>query len=146
MSQTRAILFFIGRALISLIFLMAGAKKILNWHQVESGVAATLSEWYIYLGKAFFVEWLMSYTSLLLGIATFLEIAGGLILFFGCFFRFGALLLLIFLVPTTILFHAFWFQGGQRYEVELAMFLKNLAIIGSLLLLSLGPNFKKQTN
>jgi putative oxidoreductase len=75
--------------------------------------------------------------AMLAGIA---EILGAVALIFGALTRAGALGLLIFLIPATLLFHDFWaFEGAERVT-QLQNFLKNLAIAGGLgLLISYGP-------
>ena len=65
--------------------------------------------------------------------ATLTEILGGLSLLFGCKVRWGAFLLLLYLVPTTLIFHAFWNVPDAEKQIQQWMFLKNLAIFGGLL-------------
>jgi putative oxidoreductase len=47
--------------------------------------------------------------------------------------RWGVAALLVFLVPVTLVFHNFWAFQGELQQLQLAMFLKNLAIAGGLL-------------
>jgi uncharacterized membrane protein YphA (DoxX/SURF4 family) len=44
--------------------------------------------------------------------------------------RWGAVLLIIFLIPTTLVFHPFWANPDETIA-----FLKNLGLIGGLLLM-----------
>ncbi len=54
--------------------------------------------------------------------------------------RVGAVLLIIFLIPATLIFHNFWAFEGMERQMQMIMFMKNLAILGGLLLvLGLGP-------
>ena len=54
--------------------------------------------------------------------------------------RFGASLLLIFLIPSTLIFHDFWNVTETEFMTQQILFLKNLAIFGGLLnILSIGP-------
>jgi len=144
MTMIRRIFFFIGRVLLSLIFLIAGIKKILYWQSVEESIAMKICEWNTHLHGLFLFEILLRFVPMMLAFAIFFELVGALIILSGYFFRFGAFLLLIFLIPTTIFFHDFWFQIGDKQTLELTMFMKNLSIMGSLLLFSLGYRFKKQ--
>lgn len=146
MSQVRKIFFFIGRALFSAIFLISGIKNLVYWHASLESLAMKLCEWNLHFNGAFFFEKLIHFAPLLLILATALSIVGGLIVLLGYLFRAGTFLLLLFLIPTTILFHDFWFQVGDQYQIELIMFSKNLALIGSLFLFTLGERFKKQKN
>ena len=144
MSQVRKVFFFIGRALFSSLFLISGIKNLVHWHASLESLAMKLCEWNLHFNGAFFFEKLIHFAPLLLILSTTLLIVGGLTLLLGYLFRTGTFLLLLFLIPTTILFHDFWFQVGNQYEIELIMFSKNLALIGSLLLFTLGYPFKKQ--
>jgi putative oxidoreductase len=66
---------------------------------------------------------------LLLAAAMLLMAAGSVLVIGGFRTRVGALLLLAFLVPTTLLFHGELGDAQQRIQL-----LKNLAIVGGLLL------------
>jgi hypothetical protein len=59
----------------------------------------------------------------------------GLCLLLGIEARLGALLLCVFLVPVTVMYHPFWKRSGADLVVEADHFLSNLAIIGGLLLI-----------
>jgi putative oxidoreductase len=49
--------------------------------------------------------------------------------------RWGALLLLLFLLPTTYLFHDFWNLTGEAAQGQQIQFMKNLALGGAMLFL-----------
>jgi putative oxidoreductase len=65
----------------------------------------------------------------LLGMAMVLMAAGSALVISGWKARLGAVLLLLFLVPTTVIFHGDLSDAGERIQL-----LKNLAIVGGLLL------------
>ena len=70
-----------------------------------------------------------------------LALLGGLSVAFGYKARFGAWLLVLFLVPVTIMMHRFW---GLPEALEAMMqqihFLKNLSLLGGALLIAhFGP-------
>lgn len=65
--------------------------------------------------------------------AGIVELIGALSLVFGYKARAGAVLLMLFLIPTTYLFHDFWNMEGADREINMLMFLKNIAIFGGLL-------------
>jgi len=133
----------IARILISLIFLFAGAGKLMNWEGVVDALSLTFSNWYMHLEGGVisneFHEFLIGSVTIIMGIAIFLEIVGGLLLLIGYKVRLGALFLLIFLVPVTLIFHAFWFEIGPDQHTDLVNFLKNLSIIGALIYLLAAP-------
>jgi putative oxidoreductase len=60
------------------------------------------------------------------------ELVGGLSLLLGYRARLGALLLFLYLIPTTLVFHAFWQYEGMQHKMQLINFMKNLAIMGGL--------------
>ena len=88
------------------------------------------------LGGAFFTV-LSHSVPLLLIASTLLELIGGLLILLAVKEKLGAFLLLVVLFFTTIVFHPFWFLEGDLREMQIAMFLKNLAIAGGLLLVLL---------
>ena len=114
----------LGRAAIAAIFLVSGAAKLID----TAGTAAHMS------GAG------IPYPEILAMIAGVAEILGALSLLFGALTRMGALGLILFLIPTTLLFHNFWSYDGDEQRLQMIQFLKNLAITGGLLqLLSHGP-------
>ncbi len=103
----------IGRALIGLIFLMSGINKIADPQGTQQYMAAmgiTTATTFLYAG------------------AVVVEVAGGLSLLLGVWAKWGALALILFMIPTTLLFHTNF--GDQNQTIH---FLKNLAMIGGLL-------------
>ena len=77
----------------------------------------------------------MPYTSLFLFGATIFELAGGTFAILGYYTRFAALLLIVFLIPTTIIFHTNFEDPSQIIH-----FMKNVSMLGGcLILLGMGP-------
>ena len=114
----------VGRILMSLIFLISGTFKILGF----SGTAAFMAS------KG------MPAASLLLVAALLTELAGGLSLLLGFKARWGALLLFLFLIPTTLIFHNFWAVPAAAAQTEMGNFIKNLGLMGGLLMVvAFGP-------
>lgn len=115
----------IGRVLLATIFIYSGFGKITGFEATAGYMAA----------------YGMPMTKLLLVGAIALELGGGLSILTGYKARWGAAALVLFTIPATFIFHAFWTisDPGQAFVEEL-MFLKNLAIVGGLLLLmTFGP-------
>lgn len=115
---------FFGRLLISLIFILAGIGKIIDF-QGASDMLRSLgvqgAEAYILIGLL-------------------MELVGGILLLLGWHTKLGIYLLMIFLFPTTLLFHSFWQDQGAEMALQFSIFLKNLTIYGGLLaFLSYGP-------
>jgi len=63
-----------------------------------------------------------------------LEIGGGLMLITGWKVRYAAAVVALFLIPTTLIFHAFWSADAASFQAQLTNFLKNVAIFGGLLM------------
>jgi putative oxidoreductase len=109
----------VGRVLITFIFLRSAIGKIGNFSGVAGNMAA----------KG------MPYAEIFLAGAIALEIVGGLCLLLGWKARWGALALLIFLIPATLIFHNFWaVDPAQSRELanQTNHFFKNLTIMGAL--------------
>jgi len=65
-----------------------------------------------------------------------IALAGGLSVLLGYRARFGAFLLLVFLVPVTLVMHRFWgLSDPQLAMMQKAQFMKNLSLIGGALLI-----------
>ena len=107
-----------GRVLLTLIFFVAAAGKLLDF----SGTAQHLASKGVPLA------------SVALAVAIALEIGGALLLLVGLHARLGALLLILFLIPTSLVMHGFWSLEGNARIAEMLQFLKNMAILGGLLL------------
>jgi putative oxidoreductase len=62
--------------------------------------------------------------------------SGGLAVLAGFKTRIAAWLLFLYLIPTTFVFHNFWTMQGMERQDGMVHFMKNLAIMGGLLLLA----------
>ncbi len=139
MSGLQKLLVIIGRIFLSFIFLLSAVHKIIDWHGSEDVLVKALNHTLTsYQGIDWmhdFIGFLIPWASLLLVVALVFELLGGLFVFFGAKVRFGAVLLLLFLIPTTFFFHGFWtFQDADRH-LQMTNFLRNMSIFGGLLLL-----------
>jgi|SRR5690349_16102952 putative oxidoreductase len=74
-------------------------------------------------------------------LAGLLAFVGGVSVLLGYRARFGAFLLLLFLVPVTFVMHAFWSVPDPTMAmVQKAMFMKNVSLMGgALLIMYYGP-------
>ena len=107
-----AVLPLFGRLLFALIFLVSGVSKIVNFGAEHVRMQAHG----------------MPLTTLFLLGAIAVEITGALFLIAGYRMRWTALLLFLYLIPTTLIFHSDF--GAPEQAIN---FLKNLAIMGGLL-------------
>jgi putative oxidoreductase len=66
-----------------------------------------------------------------------LALLGGLSILLGYRVKFGAWLIVLFLLPVTLMMHKFWgISDPVAAHTQMAMFMKNIAMIGSALLIS----------
>jgi len=71
---------------------------------------------------------------LLLGGAIFFMIFGGILILTGYRSKLGAVLLLLFYIPATFIIYSFWNDPPELYRINSIQFMKNLAIIGGLMM------------
>src|SRR3990167_4043650 len=141
MRGLRTSLFIFSRICISLLFIWAGANNLLQWSQFVDDFTSMIFEWQMYCEDKVLlenlIEFILSSSSIILGIVTCLQLLGGLMIFFGLKVRIAALIIVFFLVPITIFYFPFWMHSGKEFDIQLHLFLKNLSILGSLLYISL---------
>lgn len=136
------IIFIIGRILFVLIFILSGAQKLMD----IAGTAATIGKT-VQLPElvAAYVPQLESATgmtmpTMLAILAGVVEIGAALMVAANIGARAGAVLLILFTAAATYYFHAFWAMAGAEREANMIHAMKNLAIIGGLLVFFvLGP-------
>ena len=76
------------------------------------------------------------YQDLFLYGAIFLLVLGGATIALGYRMRLGAVLILLYWIPLTFIVHDFWTEpaGSDAYRLQSLFFIKNLAIMGGLLI------------
>ena len=109
----------IGRFLIAAIFLVSGIAKLTDTAGTASHMAAAG----------------IPYPDTLALVAGTAEILGAIAIAAGFLTRFAAGGLILYLIPTTLIFHAFWNATGEQHMQQMVNFMKNLAIIGGLAVL-----------
>lgn len=68
-----------------------------------------------------------------------LLVVGGATLIMGAWTTIGIWLLIAFLIPTTLLMHNFWAVPEEQKINEMTQFMKNMALIGALLMMLIIP-------
>ncbi len=109
----------IARVLISFIFLFEAYDSI----KYFKGTKAIMTDYGI--------TWRQD---LLLYAAIIMLILGGTLLLIGYRSGLGAILILLYWVPVTFVVHSFWNDPPELQRMESVLFMKNLAIIGGLLM------------
>jgi putative oxidoreductase len=114
----------LGRILISVPFLVFGFMKLSNFH----GSAGQLAALRIPMATAAAV------------VVIIIELLGGVCVVLGFKARFWGWVLFLYLIPVTFVAHNFWAYSGSARGVNEGEFVKNLAIMGGLLVLAaFGP-------
>jgi uncharacterized membrane protein YphA (DoxX/SURF4 family) len=72
---------------------------------------------------------------LLLTLTIIALIIGATLVLIGYYSNFGAFLLLLYILPTTFIIFSFWNDPIAVRRIQMINFMRNLAIIGALLLL-----------
>lgn len=118
MNFLSSFLMFLGRVCISVIFILAGLHKFMDYQGTATYMAA----------KHLPVIPFFLYT------AATIELFGGLCLLIGLKTRYAAALLALFLIPVSFIFHDFWnISEAAERQLQMGHFLSNLAIFGGLL-------------
>lgn len=114
----------VGRILLATIFVISGAGKIFKFAATAGYMAS---------------KGLPLPEVLLVGTIV-IELLGGLMLAAGLKARWVALVIFLWLIPTTFIFHAFWGLDPKEAQMQQIQFLKNVAIMGGMLMVfALGP-------
>lgn len=108
----------IARVLLAAMFVLAGFSKFANLQ----GTAG-----YIASGG-------LPMAGVLAFLVAALEVVAGLALAIGFQARIAAAALAGFTLLATVLFHAFWAVPAEQAYVQQLMFMKNLAVVGGLLM------------
>lgn len=124
MTPQRDFAALVARVLLSVIFIYSGFGKITAF----AGTAGAIA------GKG------LPMPELLTACTIAIELGGGLLLLLGWKARWAALAIFLFLIPTTLVFHNFWASPPEQPVAQRTNFLKNLAIMGGMLMVwAFGP-------
>ena len=109
----------LGRILLAFIFLQSGFDKVLNYGKTINLMAARgIPE-----------------PQILLAMALAALFIGGIMILVGWKARWGALALILFMIPATLYFHGYWTYPQPLQLNQFHHFVKNLAIIGALFMI-----------
>lgn len=115
----------LARLFIAMLFIPAGLTKIPGFDATAAYMAA----------KG------LPLVTILLVLTILIEAGGGLLILLGWRAREAALILFLFLIPVTVIFHGFWnIEDATARMNEQRAFMKNLAIMGGVLMIAaFGP-------
>lgn len=111
----------IGRLLMANIFIVAGYRKIPGFAGTAEYMAAKMPG----------VD--PNLIAVMLVLTIIIELGGGLMLLFGWQARIAALVIFLWMIPVTLVFHAYWGLPPEQMRAEFIQFQKNMAIMGGLL-------------
>ena len=118
----------IGRLLLSNLFIVSGFKKITGFAGTAGYMAAKMPS----LDP--------SVIKILLVITIAVELGGGLMVLLGWQARWAATALLLWMIPVTYIFHAYWGLPPDQMQMQFINFQKNMAIMGGMLyIIAQGP-------
>jgi len=106
-----------GRILLAVIFVWSGVSKIGNF----AGTAGFMA------GAG------IPFAGLALVVTIVIEIGGALMLILGWQARLAAAAIFLWLIPVTLIFHAFWAVEAAQVQTQAIQFMKNLGIMGGML-------------
>jgi putative oxidoreductase len=108
----------VGRALFALLFITS-----IFGHLSDAGIAHAAAHG-------------VPVANILVPLAGVVALAGGVMVMLGYRARFGAFLLVLFLVPVTLIMHRFWGLPDPRLaQLQQVMFLKNLSLVGAAMMI-----------
>jgi putative oxidoreductase len=114
----------VGRLMLAYIFVISGYGKI-------AGFAGT--------AKFMAAKGLPLVEPLLVG-TIIIELVGGLMLAVGWKARWAAWAFFLWMIPVTLVFHAYWAVPPEQVMAQTIQFQKNLAIMGGMLYVAfMGP-------
>ena len=126
------IAYALGRIFVPIVFIWEAILKLINIGRFAKLLADSKvpmpDEIAPYLGG------MPKYEALAWALAV-LELVCGLVILIGLMARWGALLLVVFTAGTIFFVHNFWDMTGEAYEQNMMLALKNLSIMGGLLLI-----------
>jgi uncharacterized membrane protein YphA (DoxX/SURF4 family) len=114
------VIYVIGRILFAAIFVSGGyghltKSKAMGGYAKSMGVPAA--------------EFMTIVTGIMI-------LVGGLLVVFDFYMFYGALLIFLFLIPTSFMMHAFWkLQDPGMKQMQQIMFMKNMSLAGAALVL-----------
>ncbi|HEY6133179.1 MAG TPA: DoxX family protein [Rubrivivax sp.] len=108
----------VGRVLLALMFVLAGFSKFSNLDGTAGYIASQG----------------LPMASVLAFLTAVVEVVGGLALMIGFQTRWAALVLALFTLVASLIFHDFWTLPADQQMMQQLMFMKNLSVAGGLLM------------
>jgi len=114
----------VGRILLGSIFVLSGFQKLMGFSGLITQIA----------GKG------LPMPEVLAVLTVAIELGAGLLLVIGWKARWAAFLIFLFIIPVSLTYHNFWAMEGAQAAMNKIQFLKNVSIMGGMLLVAaFGP-------
>jgi putative oxidoreductase len=110
----------LARILITAIFVYSGISQLMHFNAMVHVLAASG----------------IPLATIAAAISTLIDLVGSAMIIIGWKTKPAAAILFIYLIPVTVMFHNFWAAPPQMHDMQLLNFLKNLGIMGGLLILA----------
>ena len=124
MTPSQDAIALIGRVLLAFMFVYSGFGKVTGFEGTVASIA----------GKGLPLPQVGAV------IAIAVELGAGLMLAVGWKTRFAAVAIAVFTLAASIFFHNFWTMADQAMRTNQIMFLKNISIVGGMLMVvAFGP-------
>lgn len=108
-----------GRIFFSLIFIMAGPN---HFSSATIGYAASLG---------------VPLAAFVVPLSGLIALIGGLSIAAGFKAKWGALLIILFLIPVTLMMHQFWtVKDPMMMQMQMTMFMKNISMLGGAIIIA----------
>jgi uncharacterized membrane protein YphA (DoxX/SURF4 family) len=132
-----AVFVTIGRILFAALFIVSGVAKLFDIAATAGEISAKVQIPAVLMPYATQLEntLAMSTPQLLAVAAGTLEVVCGLMIAFNLGVRFFSFLLILFVIVVTYYMNDFWAQTGAEARDNMAHALKNVALLGALLIL-----------
>jgi putative oxidoreductase len=118
---------FIARILLAGIFIYEAVDTVLFYEETKAKMSA------------FNIVWQQD---ILLIVSISVLIIGGILILMGYRVGLGGMLLLCYWIPVTFIAHSFWTFPKPEMRFEALIFMKNIAIVGGVLLLMINGSGK----
>jgi putative oxidoreductase len=126
-----------GRILFVLVFIVSGAQKLMDLEGTANTIEQRVTLPTALSGVAAKITTSTGLTTpkLLAIVSGAVEVIGGLLIAFGIGTLLAALVLIVFAGVVTFYFHDFWNMAGPERVANITHALKNVSMIGGLLVL-----------
>lgn len=120
LSSSATHILFIGKLILCLFFLLSGFSKIFrNKMMIEYARSKHLPA-----------------PAISIILAAIIELGGGFAVIIGYQAEIASWILFVYLIPTSLIFHNFWAAAEAEKQNQFINFMKNLAIMGGLMILA----------